>query len=86
MLVSPATVTRVKGAGFDEHEVKKTGSKIEAMAKDVRLRVANVEVKTFITGVLLLGSWLNAVAERLDGSNPALFRKKFWNEESESRR
>jgi len=56
MLVSPATVTRVNGAGFDEHEVKKTNSNIEALAKDVRVRVANVEVKTFISGVLLLGS------------------------------
>jgi hypothetical protein len=49
-------VTRVNGAGFDEHEVKKTNSKIEAMAKDVRMRVAYLGVKTFITGVLLLGS------------------------------
>jgi len=56
MLVSPATVTRVKGAGFDEHEVKKTISKIEAIAKNVRCGVANPGLRTFITGVLLLGS------------------------------
>jgi hypothetical protein len=53
MFVSPETVTRVNGAGFDEHETTKIDSKSETTAKDVRLRVANLEVKTFITGILL---------------------------------
>jgi len=57
MLVSPATVTRVNGAVLDEHEATKTISKIEPIAKDTRLRVANLDVKTFIMVFSFWGSY-----------------------------
>jgi len=56
MLVSPATVTRVNGEGLDEHEAAKTNSKIEPIAKEIRLRVANLDVKTFIMVFSFWGS------------------------------
>jgi len=56
MLVSPATVTRVNGEGLGEHEATKTNSKIEPIAKEVRLRVANLDVRTFIMVFSFRGS------------------------------
>jgi len=56
MLVSPATVTRVNGEGLDEHEAAKTSSKIEPIAKEIRLWVANLDVKTFIMVFSFWGS------------------------------
>jgi len=41
-------VTRVNGEWLDEHEAAKTNIKIEPMAKDICLRAANLDVKTFI--------------------------------------
>jgi hypothetical protein len=78
MLVSPATVTRVNGDGLDEHEAAKTSIKSEPNAKVVFLRVVNLDVKAFIAVFSFSGSSWNALAERLDSGNPALFLHGFW--------
>jgi hypothetical protein len=56
MLVSPATVTRVNGAGLDQHEAANTSSKIKVIAEDICLRVANLAVQTFILAFSFWGS------------------------------
>jgi hypothetical protein len=74
MFVSPATVTRVNGRDVDEHEAAKISSTSKATAKDIRLRVTSMDVKTYIRMFSFLKSWWNAKAERLERRNPALFR------------
>jgi len=48
MLVSPATVTRVNGAGCDEQDAAKTSIKIEPITKEILLPFAKLDAKALI--------------------------------------